>query len=459
MNAFFIAPAISGAVADDPDLDPPLAGAAPRAARPDPGRARPPDGLTVMGFWDVLRGRTPPEPANLDSLFVVPSAAITLQTALGLRPTGVGVGLLPGRRGRGVRADPGRRRRRCSTPTPRRPTSRSRATGSASPGSVAPRPGRHRRRSCTDLHAVNTTLEAQGFGPGLLCSLVPFARRDRAPSVGLVYLYKQGTFYPFAPTGPEPRDNLLELQVRDHLARRAADGAGPAPLDGRLGRSGPVSRAPRRRRVRVATLERYDVLAPSQPRVAEIAAHARSTCARLGVADVPPMAEPCNLLTDTEQHQVADRRLRRRRSARARTRCAPRVRRGRRAGRAYPTPARTSGSATNPFVTGDARRRPLLRLPPAGDAATGVRSAPSASSTRAAAPRRRPGAGALDPGRPGRRRARARAAQPRARAHRRRAQAAQARAGALQRAAGGLRRPGQPRPPEPAHRLSSCRWG
>jgi hypothetical protein len=36
--------------------------------------------------------------------------------------------------------------------------------------------------------------------------------------VGLVYLYKQGTFYPFAPTGPQQRDNLLEIQVRDTIA-------------------------------------------------------------------------------------------------------------------------------------------------------------------------------------------------------------------------------------------------
>jgi hypothetical protein len=36
----------------------------------------------------------------------------------------------------------------------------------------------------------------------------------------LVYLYKQGTFYPFAPLTEdgERRDNMLELQVRDHLA-------------------------------------------------------------------------------------------------------------------------------------------------------------------------------------------------------------------------------------------------
>ena len=69
---------------------------------------------------------------------------------------------------------------------------------------------------CTDLHAVNTTLESEGFGPGLLCSLVPFAD-PTGRRVGLVYLYKKGTFYPFAPTGPQQRDNLLELQVRDTL--------------------------------------------------------------------------------------------------------------------------------------------------------------------------------------------------------------------------------------------------
>ena len=53
----------------------------------------------------------------------------------------------------------------------------------------------------TDLHTVNTSLEAQGFGPSLLCSLVGFTD-PAGRRLGLVYLYKQGTFYPFAPTGP-----------------------------------------------------------------------------------------------------------------------------------------------------------------------------------------------------------------------------------------------------------------
>ena len=73
----------------------------------------------------------------------------------------------------------------------------------------------------TDLHAVNTSLEAQGFGPALLCSLVGFTDPG-GRTLGIVYLYKQGTFYPFAPTGPQQRDNLLELQVRDLLSGEIA---------------------------------------------------------------------------------------------------------------------------------------------------------------------------------------------------------------------------------------------
>jgi hypothetical protein len=32
-----------------------------------------------------------------------------------------------------------------------------------------------------------------------------------------VYLYKQGTFYPFAPLSGERRDNALELEVRGQV--------------------------------------------------------------------------------------------------------------------------------------------------------------------------------------------------------------------------------------------------
>ena len=43
-----------------------------------------------MGLWEAMRGRVQPRRNNLDALFHVPSAAITLQTALGFEPTGTG---------------------------------------------------------------------------------------------------------------------------------------------------------------------------------------------------------------------------------------------------------------------------------------------------------------------------------------------------------------------------------
>jgi hypothetical protein len=80
----------------------------------------------------------------------------------------------------------------------------------------------------TELHAVNSSLENAGFGPSLLCSVVVFEGGE-AQRVGLVYLYKQGTFYPFAPLTGKRRDNALELQVRGALTD-------DLPIEAELGR-------------------------------------------------------------------------------------------------------------------------------------------------------------------------------------------------------------------------------
>ena len=43
-----------------------------------------------MGLFDTILGRSKQVQANLDDLFVLPSAAVTLQAACGLLPTGIG---------------------------------------------------------------------------------------------------------------------------------------------------------------------------------------------------------------------------------------------------------------------------------------------------------------------------------------------------------------------------------
>lgn len=192
-----------------------------------------------MGLLDSLLGRSRPKQANLDALFGVPTAAITLQTMVGLVPTGDGAVCYRSAAGPAF------------SQTQDDVVELLRSTG-ASGGAAAPdvrvttdgfgftwlevdhEPFDPETGDlgglCTDLHAVNTGLEAAGFGPALLCSIIPFADRDERP-LALVYLYKQGTFYPFAPVpgARQQRDNLLELQVRDALA-------GDLPMEADLAR-------------------------------------------------------------------------------------------------------------------------------------------------------------------------------------------------------------------------------
>ncbi|KQW53428.1 hypothetical protein ASC77_03860 [Nocardioides sp. Root1257] len=185
-----------------------------------------------MGFWDVIAGRSKPKAPQLDSLFLVPSAAITLETTLGLRPTGAGSVCYRAASGNAfaqvqadvvelLNADPDE---------PDVGLSQDEFGFTWLVVHDDPDDAEGIGDLCTDLHAVNTSLEDHGFGPGLLCSLIPFVGAD-GRRVGLVYLYKQGTFYAFAPVpgAEKQRDNLLEIQLRDTLA-------GELPMEQDLGR-------------------------------------------------------------------------------------------------------------------------------------------------------------------------------------------------------------------------------
>jgi hypothetical protein len=172
-----------------------------------------------MGLWSTLTGRSKPVQANLDALFSLPAAAVTLQTASAFTPTGVGSVCYRAADGAAfaqTQADLVELLDNDDDPDVELSTDE---YGFA--WLLARQPDLP--SLVTDLHAVNTSLEAQGFGPALLCSLVSFSDAT-GRALALVYLYKRGTFYPFAPTasGGRQRDNLLELQVRDLLAGEIA---------------------------------------------------------------------------------------------------------------------------------------------------------------------------------------------------------------------------------------------
>lgn len=169
-----------------------------------------------MRWLDAVRGRTRPVANNLDALFLVPSAAITLQTAGGFVPTGQGAVCYRSATGAAF-AQTQDEMTALIADDPEAPQVEVSRDEFGFTWLVVKGDPDNLSDLCTDLHAVNTTLEAQGFASGLLCSMVTFAGSD-AKTVGLVYLYKSGTFYAFAPTGPHQRDNLTELSVRDQLA-------------------------------------------------------------------------------------------------------------------------------------------------------------------------------------------------------------------------------------------------
>jgi hypothetical protein len=168
-----------------------------------------------VGFLDTLLGRTKPAPANLDSLFALPGAALTLQAGTDFKPTGSGSVCFRAAEGKAfsdiekdvqdlLNMDKDSAPVQVSTDAYRFTWLVCRNSPEDPEGLV------------TNLHAVNSSLENGGFGPQLLCTIMAF-RDSGGRSLGIVYLYKRGTFYPFAPLSGQQRDNALELQIRGVL--------------------------------------------------------------------------------------------------------------------------------------------------------------------------------------------------------------------------------------------------
>jgi hypothetical protein len=173
-----------------------------------------------MGLLDILLGRTKPALPDLDQLFALPSAAVTLEAAAGFRPTGQGAVCFATVEGaafeqthREVQALLDADAERGGSPVELSEDSYGYSW------LVSRRAPDQLPELVNDLHAVNSAMEVNGFGPQLLCSLAGF-RDDADHRLALVYLYKRGTFFPFAPLPGQAkrRDNALELRVKAALS-------------------------------------------------------------------------------------------------------------------------------------------------------------------------------------------------------------------------------------------------
>jgi hypothetical protein len=169
-----------------------------------------------VGFLDALLGRTKPVPPNLDALFALPSAAITLQAATDWTATGTGSVCFRPAEGRAFSDIETDVRALLNMGENKTPVEVSEDKYGFT-WLVCHHDSDDIEGLVTDLHAVNSSLQDGGFGPQLLCTIVGFRNKAGKP-LGLVYLYKRGTFYPFAPEPGERRDNAIELQARGTLA-------------------------------------------------------------------------------------------------------------------------------------------------------------------------------------------------------------------------------------------------
>ncbi len=187
-----------------------------------------------MGLFSSIMGKTKPVQANLDALFALPSASITLQSAAGMSCSGhAGV---------------------CFKP----PTGQGFEEMQAEVVSLLSMDGTgglHQEKDSfgyqwlvvedtdieqlvTRIHLVNSSLSDSGWGPQLLCSVFGLADLPSDAGTGtdaesaalvettagpgnllpstayLVYLFKRGTFYPFVPEGHERRDTEQELKLK-----------------------------------------------------------------------------------------------------------------------------------------------------------------------------------------------------------------------------------------------------
>ncbi|MEV6761214.1 hypothetical protein AB0N16_11280 [Streptomyces sp. NPDC051105] len=173
-----------------------------------------------MGFLDILLGRTKPVAPDLDQLFALPSAAVTLEAAAGFRPTGLGAVCFATVEGAAFEQTHREVQALLDADAERdgSPVELSQDHYGYS-WLVSRRTPEQLPQLVNDLHAVNSSMEINGFGPQLLCSLASF-EDERGRRLALVYLYKRATFYPFAPLpgSGERRDSALELQVKATLA-------------------------------------------------------------------------------------------------------------------------------------------------------------------------------------------------------------------------------------------------
>ena len=170
-----------------------------------------------MGLRDILSGRAKlKEPAG-DRLFALTTAAVTLETELGLKTAGAGAVVFKGlSAGDFTRAESDIQQlleavaADCGAKLERRDDSY------GFTWIIVRDPDLEDQVAA--VHTVASELAAQGFGEQLLAAVFRFDGTGAKHPVYWIYGYKRGAFWPFVPAGEgQKRDNAEELELKAKL--------------------------------------------------------------------------------------------------------------------------------------------------------------------------------------------------------------------------------------------------
>jgi len=172
-----------------------------------------------VGLRDVLLGKKKLAAPARERLFALTTAAVTLDTELGLRTAGsAGVVFKPLSAGEFVRAENDLQQLLDAVASSSGSKLERREDSFGYTWIIVRDPDLEDQ--VATIHAVAQGLEEQGFGSQLLAAVFKFDGGKHP--VYWIYGYKRGAFWPFVPTGEDQkqkRDNAEELELKAKLEK------------------------------------------------------------------------------------------------------------------------------------------------------------------------------------------------------------------------------------------------
>jgi hypothetical protein len=173
-----------------------------------------------VSWIDALLGRSKPVKSNLDRLFGLSTAQITLETELNLAPTGSAAISFKSISTAEFEQLQKEIDELMAASTRDAPLTWKSFTDEYGYRWVVLNSADYNNLIAT-VHMISRELQDGGFGEQLLASVVQF-RNASGRNYYWIYNYKRGTFYPFVPAPNKTRDNAEELRLSAVMKRELA---------------------------------------------------------------------------------------------------------------------------------------------------------------------------------------------------------------------------------------------